>query len=136
MISLAAALASFWFLEQPIRTRRWLRTPKLATTAAIGAYGGFGLVGASVFVPGPTSTASSSRGPRPTTTPDTLGAPPPRDRRDLGSGDDRARTGDDHPDDAAPLPPPRFGVFGDSTAVRTGAGLTEYGRRTGRSRWW
>ena len=54
VLSLAAALASYWFLEQPIRTRRWLPTPKLATTVAVGAYGAvLALAGATLLVPGP-----------------------------------------------------------------------------------
>ena len=76
VISLAAALASFWFLEQPIRTRRWLRTPKLATTAAIGAYGAvFVLVGATVLVPGPDLDGLEQRlTAGSTATPDSSGA--------------------------------------------------------------
>ena len=111
VISLAAALASFWFLEQPIRTRRWLRTPKLATTAAIGAYGAvFALVGATLLVPGPDldgleqrltagSTATpDSRGT--TASPGTTATPAPATTAPVP-----ATTAP--PTTLAPLPPPR-----------------------------
>ena len=108
VISLAAALASFWFLEQPIRTRRWLRTPKLATTAAIGAYGAvFALVGATLLVPGPDLDGLEQRlTAGSTVTPDsTWHDSQPGDHGDPGPRDDRSRTGDDGtPDDAGPPP--------------------------------
>ena len=135
VISLAAALASFWFLEQPIRTRRWLRTPKLATTAAIGAYGAvFALVGATLLVPGPDLDGLEQRlTAGSTATPDTLGttAGPGTAATSAPATTAPVPATTAPPTTLAPLPPPRIGVFGDSTAVRTGVGLTEYGERSG-----
>ncbi len=111
-----------------------------ATTVAVGAYGAvLALAGATLLVPGPDlddleqrltagSTVTSAHGDAGST------GQPARGPGGAGPLDGRPGTGDD--DDAtattlAPLPPPRIGVFGDSTAVRTGSGLTDYGERSG-----
>ena len=126
VVSLAAALASYWFLEQPIRTRRWLPTPKLATTAAIGAYGAvLALVGATVLVPGPDLDGLEERlTAGSTVTPDSIGSTPSSRTTATPAPSSTAPVPATTapPTTLAPLPPPRIGVFGDSTAVRTGSG--------------
>ena len=53
-VSLAAALVSYWCLEQPIRRRRWVPASQAAVPVAVGAYTAvFGLVVASTLVPPP-----------------------------------------------------------------------------------
>ena len=53
-VSLAAALVSYWCLEQPIRRRRWVPASQAAVPVAVGAYTAvLGLVVASTLVPPP-----------------------------------------------------------------------------------
>jgi peptidoglycan/LPS O-acetylase OafA/YrhL len=125
--SFAAALASYWLLEQPIRRRRWLSTPVAAVPAALGAYAAvFGLVLASTFVPAPglgglTASLRAAAADQPGTT----AAPA------TGQEPSSVPLSTDPPATVAPLPPARVGVFGDSTAIRTGMGLDAYAKRTG-----
>jgi peptidoglycan/LPS O-acetylase OafA/YrhL len=136
-LGLGAALVSYRWLEQPIRQRRWLRTPATAVPAALGAYGAaFALIAASTLVP-PTDTAELTRSlaasspptsaaatVAPTSTTSPSSAPPPSAARTVAP---TAAA----PLSPAPLPPARVGVFGDSTGLRSGMGLGSYARRTG-----
>jgi peptidoglycan/LPS O-acetylase OafA/YrhL len=125
MVSVAAALASYWLLEQPIRHRRWLRSPKGATLAGLAAYGAvLALALATLLVPTPGLSDLAARLTMPPTTATATTVRPIAPSTELP----RAPTTAPAP---VPLPPPRIAVLGDSTAVRTGAGLSAYGARTG-----
>lgn len=131
-VSFAAALASYWYLEQPIRRRRWLAGGRSAVPAALGAYGAvFSLVAASTLVPAPgldgLATALEGRADAvavPVTTSPAGTAP----EAAAGPATVAPTT---IPATTVPLPPARVGVFGDSTAMMTGMGLHRYGQHTG-----
>ena len=132
-----AALLSYWCLEQPIRQRRWLRSPSAALPAAVGAYTSvFALVAVSTLVPPPSlgglANALQSRAARQ----DAVAASPPSTAAGAAAagapaaGASAAASTPTQPPvttapptTVAPLPPARIGVFGDSTAhpIRHGA---------------
>ncbi len=131
-VSLAAALASYRLLEQPIRSRRWLPGWPAALPMAMGAYGAvLAVTAATLALPAPgvgdlaarlQARVASSATTLPATAPaTTLPASAPL----------RPRSAPSTVASPAPRPPARIGVFGDSTAIRTGMGLDAFGKDTG-----
>ena len=121
-ISLGIAEASFRFLEQPVRSGRWPRPgqgPKVAAAATAG-------VVVLALLPLPADAAQRTvdfeqsakdfaklgESSRPTTT--------TRPSSSGGTGSPRTTV--------PTAPPPRVGLFGDSTGLLVGLGLAEYGR--------
>ena len=132
LMSLAAAHLSLQYLEEPIRSRRWLRVRAAPIVLALSMVGVVAL--ALVVVPdataGPSATvitlppvAPTSSTDAPVITPDTLA---PSGTANTADTIDTVAAIDTTAVPAAPVGPVRVLVAGDSTAVQLGEALVLY----------